>query len=91
MFKRTFMESFKIAKYARQSGKYGRISSNSSILPRFDLKLQRFGVFLLTTFMIVNATGDFTVFYEFFVHLPQPANKTLWEDQVPASVRVPNE
>lgn len=91
MFKRSFMESFKITKYARQSGKFGRVSSNSSILPRFDLKLQRFGVFFLTTFMIVNATSDFGIFYEFFIHLPQPQNKTLWEDKVPAAVKVPNE
>ena len=78
MFKRAFMDSFKITKYARQSGKYGRISSNFSILTKIDLRVQRVVVFAFTTFMLVNATGDFTIFYEFFVHLRQPLNKTLW-------------
>lgn len=91
MFKRSFMESFKITKYARQSGQFGRVSSNSSIVPRFDLRIQRAGVFILTAFMLISATGDFTIFYEFFSHLPQPYNKPIWQDAVPASVRLPNE
>ena len=91
MFKREFMQSFKITKYARQSGKFGRVSSNCTILTRPDLYIKRIGLFAITTFMIVNATRDFEVFYELFVHLRQPLNKVLWEDKVPDSVRIPNE
>lgn len=91
MFKRSFMESFKITKYGRQSGQFGRISTNVSIMFRFDLFVHRFGIFVLTAFLVNSAFTDFTIFYELFSHLKQPVNKPLWENSVPPAVKVPND
>ena len=78
MFKRSFMESFKITKYARQSGQFGRISSNSSIILRNDLIIKRVGIFFISFLLLNNAFGDFEIFHELFVHLSQPFNCTNW-------------
>lgn len=91
MFKRPFMETLKINKYARQAGNSGRISSNLTVKLTNEIIIQRILVYFLTTCVVTTATADFSFFYEIFTHLPQPVNKPRWENSVPDYVKIPNE
>ena len=87
MFKRAFMNEFKVRKYARQGGYAGSISSNIHIIGTGTIKRQRAAVYVMTTLMIIMATDNFEVFYEIFGHIKPAYNKALYEQKVPVEVR----
>ena len=90
MFRRSFMNEFKVRKYARYSAFPLTVSSNISILGSGTIKIQRMLVIFLTSMIFVSATGSFELFYEIVTH-PKPAyHKTLYEKSIPAEVREPN-
>lgn len=77
------METWKVSKNGNPSARMGTISTNLAIVPRWDRLATRFGIFLITTIAMVNATNDFEIFYELFRHLPQPASRTYYESSLP--------
>lgn len=91
MFRRAFMESFKVRKNAIPSAYLGSISSNFAIIPRRERIGTRLIIFFATTVAMINATNDFEIFYEIFYHLPQPAHKTYYEHDVPKEIREAND
>jgi hypothetical protein len=61
----------------------GRISSNFTVVSRFENRATRVGIYLFTTLIVINATRDFSFFYEVVKHLPAPATRTYYESSVP--------
>ena len=78
MFKRAFMESFKVRKNANPGCYLGSVSSNIGLVSTKDRRRTRFLVYLIGCMFMINATRDFSVFYEIFYHLPQPATRTYY-------------
>ena len=90
MFRRSFMSAFQIRKYAKPGMQYGILSSNYPWISNTDLYVRRVGIYALTIFLTVSATGNFEIFYELVTHTKPVYNKTLYENDIPDSVRIPN-
>lgn len=91
MFRRSFMQAYQIRKYGKPATQYGILSSNSSVISRTERIIRRGAIYVAAIFLTIQATGDFTIFYEFFTHLKPVYNATLYQNSIPAEVRVPNE
>merc|ERR1711862_1091842 len=91
MFSRSFMREFPLRKYARVSAPYGTICNDAFMMGSRDLIPKRIGVVALTTLFCVMAYTSFDVFYEMIHHVPGPGYKALYLNDVPDSVKIPNE
>lgn len=91
MFRRAFMEQFKVRKNAAPSAYLGSISSNYAIVTRFDRVFLRVLIYGIATLTMINATNDFEIFYEMFYHLTPPVHKTYYESDVPKYIRDQND
>lgn len=78
MFKRSFMEAFKVRKYGNPSAYLGSVTTNFTGAQRNDHKLMRIGTYLTAAILLINASRDFSIFYEIFFHLPAPAARTYF-------------
>lgn len=83
MFKRSFMEAYKVRKNANPTAIYGTISTNWAYVTKRDRILTRGGIYFMTALAMVFATNSFEIFYEVFRHLPEPAQRTYYEHSVP--------
>lgn len=59
MFRRSFMEGFKIRKNSNVTGYLGSITSNFAYVGQFDKKVARTFFFLMTTLLFYNASNNF--------------------------------
>ena len=91
MFKRTFMEAFKVRKNADITAKYGTVSTNLAIMPVKDRKMFRFLCYAAAAYLVTNATLNFAFAYELFYHFPAPASYTVYQSEVPGYVREAND
>lgn len=91
MFRRSFMEAYQIRKYGKPGTQFGILSSNRSFLSRTETIIRRGAIYTAAIFLTIQATGDFTIFYELFTHLKPIYNATLYQNSIPAEVRIPNE
>lgn len=78
MFKRSFMEAFKVRKYGNPSAYLGSVTTNFTGSHHFDRKWMRVGTYIAASLIFINATRDFSLFYEIFFHLPPPAARTYY-------------
>ena len=69
MFRRSFMQAYQVRKYGKPAMQYGILSSNLSLISRSEMMVRRIGIYCATAFFMVQATGDFEIFYELFTHL----------------------
>ena len=91
MFRRSFMQAYQIRKYGKPGTQFGILTSNRSFISKAELTIRRTGIYALTIFTIIGASGNFEFFYEVFTHLKPTYNAALYENSVPEEVRVPNE
>lgn len=59
MFKRSFMEAFKVRKNSNVSGYLGSVSTNFAYVAKFDKKVATLGFLAITTMMFYNSTNNF--------------------------------
>ena len=91
MFRRSFMEAFKVRKNANPTGYLGSASSSFAYVSRPDRITTRVIIYVATALFTINATNGFEVFYETFYHLPAPVHKTYYQNSVPKEIREPND
>lgn len=78
MFSRKFMEGFKVRKYGNPSAYLGSVTTNFLGVQPFDRKWMRVGTYILASLVFINASRDFTMFYELFFHLKAPVSRTYY-------------